>query len=145
MWPAPTPPPLTLYDLTGGLRIGKRHQRVQRAEVMAHFPTLRTDRLVAGFLYYDARADDARLTMAVARTAALDYGAVMANYAEATGLVLDAAGCVAGARVRAGGVPGDSAVPVRSSGDADGGPTPEPATARLDAGTASSSCGRRWS
>ena len=46
------------------------------AETLAHLPTLRTDRLVAGFLYYDARADDARLTLAVARTAALDHGAV---------------------------------------------------------------------
>ena len=46
-----------------------------------HLPTLRTDRLVAGFLYYDARADDARLTLTVARTAALDHGAVVANYA----------------------------------------------------------------
>ena len=77
---------LTLYDLTGGLRIGKRHRRIDRAETLAHLPTLRTDRLVAGFLYYDARADDARLTLAVARTAALDHGAVVANYAEVTGL-----------------------------------------------------------
>ena len=57
---------LWLYDLTGGLRIGKRHRRVTKAEALAHMPTLRTDRLVAGFLYYDARADDARLTLALA-------------------------------------------------------------------------------
>ena len=40
---------------------------------------------MAGFLYYDARADDARLTLAVARTAALGYGAAVANYAAVTG------------------------------------------------------------
>ena len=54
---------LWLYDLTGGLRIGKRHRRVTKAEALAHMPTLRTDHLVAGFLYLDARADDARLTL----------------------------------------------------------------------------------
>ena len=41
---------------------------------------------MAGFLYYDARADDARLTLAVLRTAALDHGAVAANYAPVGGL-----------------------------------------------------------
>jgi glycerol-3-phosphate dehydrogenase len=91
---------LWLYDATGGWRIGKRHRRIDRAETLAHLPTLRTDRLVAGFLYYDARADDARLTLAVARTAALDHGAVIANYAEVVRLNHDAAGTVTGARVR---------------------------------------------
>ena len=38
---------LWLYDLTGGWRIGKRHRRIDRAEALAHLPTLRTDRLVA--------------------------------------------------------------------------------------------------
>ncbi len=91
---------LTLYDLTGGLRIGKRHRRINQAETLAHLPTLRTDRLVAGFIYYDARADDARLTLTIARTAALDHGAVLANYTEVVGLVTNASGAVKGARVR---------------------------------------------
>src|SRR5580658_7996877 len=91
---------LWLYDATGGWRIGKRHRRIDRAETLAHLPTLRVDRLVAGFLYYDARADDARLTLAVVRTAALDHGAVVANYAEVVRLLHDAGGAVTGARVR---------------------------------------------
>ena len=99
---------LTLYDVTGGLRIGRRHRRITRAEALSHLPTLRTDRLVAGFIYYDARADDARLTLAIARTAALDHGAVVANYLEVTGLVTDASGDVRGARVRST-LPGDAA------------------------------------
>jgi glycerol-3-phosphate dehydrogenase len=61
---------------------------------------MRTERLVAGFIYYDARADDARLTLAIARTAALDHGAVVANYTEVVGLVTDDTGEVRGARVR---------------------------------------------
>src|SRR6516225_5259840 len=67
---------LWLYDLTGGLRIRHRHRRVSRAEALRHLPTLRDDRLVAAFVYYDARTDDARLTLAIVRTAAVDYGAV---------------------------------------------------------------------
>ncbi|MGI8793052.1 MAG: FAD-dependent oxidoreductase [Acidimicrobiales bacterium] len=78
---------LWLYDLTGGVRIGRRHSRVTKEEVLEHFPTLRTDRLVAGFLYWDARADDARLTLAVLRTAVLDHGAVAVNHAPVTDLI----------------------------------------------------------
>ena len=89
---------LWLYDLTGGLRIGKRHKRLSREEALSHLPTLRGDRLVAAFLYWDARTDDARLTLEVLRTAALDYGAVIVNYAPVTE-VLHQAGAVSGARL----------------------------------------------
>ena len=75
---------LWLYDLTGGIRIGRRHEKVTQAQALAHMPTLRADRLVAGFLYWDARADDARLTLTVLRTAVLDHGAVAANHAPVT-------------------------------------------------------------
>jgi glycerol-3-phosphate dehydrogenase len=103
---------LWLYDLTGGLRIGKRHRRISREETLAHLPTLRTDALVAGFLYWDARADDARLTLSLARTAALDHGAVVANYTEVTGLLHDSSGRTCGARLRpAVPVPGAPAEP----------------------------------
>ena len=88
---------LWLYDLTGGLRIGKRHKRITRDQALEHFPTLRADRLVAAFLYYDAQADDARLTLSLVRTAVLDHGAVAVNHAGVTGLVKDAAGQVTGA------------------------------------------------
>jgi glycerol-3-phosphate dehydrogenase len=90
---------LWLYDLTGGLRIGRRHERVSREQALAHLPTLRTDRLVAGFLYWDARADDARLTLALLRTAALDYGAVVANHVAASELITGPGGQVTGARL----------------------------------------------
>ncbi|HVX23592.1 MAG TPA: glycerol-3-phosphate dehydrogenase/oxidase [Acidimicrobiales bacterium] len=90
---------LWLYDLTGGFRIGARHRRVGKQEALDHLPTLRTDRLVAGFLYFDARADDARLTLAVLRTAVLDHGAVAANYTRAVSFLTDHRGRVAGARV----------------------------------------------
>jgi len=87
---------LWLYDLTGGLRIGKRHKRVTREQALQHFPTLRADRLVAAFLYYDARTDDARLTLALVRTAVIEHGAVAVNHLAVTGLVKES-GRVVGA------------------------------------------------
>src|SRR4051794_2872083 len=39
---------LWTYDATGGIRIGKRHKRLSLDETQRHFPSLRTDRLVAG-------------------------------------------------------------------------------------------------
>ena len=70
-----------MYDLTGGARIGKLHKRLKKAEAVAHMPTLPEDRLAGGYLYYDAAADDARLTLTLVRTAVLDHGAVAANHA----------------------------------------------------------------
>ena len=82
---------LWLYDLTGGARIGKLHQRLSVDEALEYMPTLPRDRLVAGFLYWDARSDDARLTLALARTAAA-HGAVVANHTAVVGLPRDRAG-----------------------------------------------------
>ena len=73
-----------MYDLTGGARIGKLHKRLSPDEALAHMPTLKKGRLAASYLYYDAEADDARLTLTVARTAALDFGALVVNWAEVT-------------------------------------------------------------
>jgi len=108
---------LWLYDLTGGIRIGRRHRRIGRAEALRHLPTLRTDRLVAGFLYFDAQADDARLVSSILRTAVLDHGAVAANYVAATGLHTDPHGRVTGVEV----VPCD---PVLPEAEGSGGPSP---------------------
>ena len=92
-----------MYDLTGGARIGKLHERLSKADAVAHMSTLREERLAGAYLYYDAAADDARLTLTIARTSALDHGAVVANHARvvqllhhgdgrASGAVVDAAG-----------------------------------------------------
>jgi glycerol-3-phosphate dehydrogenase len=90
---------LWLYDLTGGLRIGKLHKRVSREEALAHMPTLDTRRLVAGFLYFDAQADDARLTLTIVRTAVVDYGATAVNHAGVTAILKDREGRASGARL----------------------------------------------
>jgi glycerol-3-phosphate dehydrogenase len=90
---------LWLYDLTGGVRIGRRHEKMSRAQALAHMPNLRADRLAAGFLYWDARTDDARLTLAVIRTAVVDHGAVAANHTSVISLITGPDGMVDGARV----------------------------------------------
>ena len=92
-----------MYDLTGGARIGKLHQRISAEEALEHMPTLPADRLAASYLYYDATVDDARLSLTVARTAAIEFGAVAVNGSELTGLTKDSDGRITGATVRADG------------------------------------------
>jgi glycerol-3-phosphate dehydrogenase len=74
---------LRLYDLSGGWRIGRRHRRITPSEALAHLPTLNAEHLVAGFIYFDARGDDARVALTLAKTAAIDFGAHVANYVRA--------------------------------------------------------------
>ncbi|MCB1249543.1 MAG: glycerol-3-phosphate dehydrogenase/oxidase, partial [Acidimicrobiales bacterium] len=91
------------YDLTGGARIGKLHKRISADEAHAHMPTLPRDRLAASYLYYDAEADDARLTLTVARTAAMHFGAAVANGCGVVGIDKDERGQANAVRVRADG------------------------------------------
>ncbi|GAA2094082.1 glycerol-3-phosphate dehydrogenase [Streptomyces albiaxialis] len=77
---------LWTYDLVGGWRIGKLHQRLTVPEVLAHAPTLRADSLKGGLMYFDSRADDARLTLTIARTAAA-LGATILNGARVDALL----------------------------------------------------------
>jgi glycerol-3-phosphate dehydrogenase len=86
---------LWLYDLTGGWRMGRRHRRVTAATAVDHFSVLDTERLVAGFLYWDAQTDDARLTLAVAR-AATHLGAAVANHAPVVAILPRSPSGVAG-------------------------------------------------
>ncbi|MGE8636405.1 MAG: glycerol-3-phosphate dehydrogenase/oxidase, partial [Achromobacter piechaudii] len=76
------------------------HQKLTAAEVLSHCPTFKEDGLLGGFLYYDARVDDARLTLTVARTAAF-HGAAVANHAKAVEVTRDAHGKVDGVIVHA--------------------------------------------
>ena len=89
-----------MYDLTGGWRIGKRHRRLDAAAAHAHFPSADPERLSGGFLYFDAAADDARLTLAIARTA-VAHGATILNHCAVIGLDRNPSGQITSARVRA--------------------------------------------
>lgn len=87
---------LRIYDLSGGWRIGHRYRRLSRDETVAHLPTLNTERLVAGFLYYDARGDDARVALTLAKTAAIEFQANVANYLRAVDIIRGANSKVSG-------------------------------------------------
>ncbi|MDQ4098664.1 MAG: glycerol-3-phosphate dehydrogenase/oxidase, partial [Actinomycetota bacterium] len=65
---------LSLHDLAGGTGVSHRAPR--------------------GVVFHEAQVDDARLTLAVLRTAALRYGAVVANYTPVDGLEHDRRGRV---------------------------------------------------
>ncbi|MGW8754849.1 glycerol-3-phosphate dehydrogenase/oxidase [Streptomyces albidoflavus] len=91
---------LWTYDLVGGWRIGKLHQRLTVPEVLAQAPTLRAENLKGGLMYFDARTDDARLVLTLVRTAAA-LGATVLNGAKVDSL-LTRSGRVCGARVATG-------------------------------------------
>jgi len=74
---------------------GMRHRAMSRAQVERDAADLRTERLRAAFIYYDARTDDVRLTHAVLATARR-HGAVTVNHARVVAL-RHSGGRVAGA------------------------------------------------
>jgi len=90
---------LGLYDILAGRRNLHRHRRLSRNAVLKLVPTLVQEGLKGGFIYYDGQTNDVRLTMMLIRTAA-QYGAVVANYAEALSFLTNEKGMVYGARVR---------------------------------------------
>lgn len=74
-----------LYDrLAGKLNIAPSRQ-LNRQETIARIPNVETENLIGGAMYHDAQFDDARLALALARTAA-DHDAVLINYMSVTGL-----------------------------------------------------------
>lgn len=78
---------LWLYDTMAGRRNMQRHRHLKRDTVLKLAPALVTEGLKEGFMYYDAQTHDARLTMALIRTAA-QYGATIVNYAAVTSFLM---------------------------------------------------------
>jgi len=89
---------LWMYDLTGGWRIGKLHRRLRVKTALAHMPTMNAEKLSSAYLYFDAETDDARLTLAIIRSA-IERGAAVANYCGVSALKKDPAGSIIGASV----------------------------------------------
>ena len=77
---------LWMYDGLAGRRNIKRHLVLKREGVLKLAPALNADGLKDGFMYYDAQTNDARLTIALIRTAA-QHGAVITNYTEVTSFI----------------------------------------------------------
>jgi glycerol-3-phosphate dehydrogenase len=72
---------------------------LSREETLEHLPTLKTEGLRGGAVYYDGQFDDARLLIHMVVTA-YEQGAALLNYVEATGLTKDAQGFVNGVNAR---------------------------------------------
>src|SRR5690349_21272414 len=81
---------LLLYDgmaMAGKYDMGvPKHAHLFRKGVARIAPDLRTDKLTGAIRYYDAQVDDARLVLAVARTAA-SHGAHIATRTRAVGFL----------------------------------------------------------
>lgn len=86
---------LKLYDALAGTRRLGRPEFLSKDKTLRLLPTVRTDRLKGGVKYWDGQFDDARLGLALARTAAIK-GALLINYCSAKELLHDS-GKVAGA------------------------------------------------
>lgn len=80
---------LKAYDLLAGKSGLGPTGFLGRAQTLALLPTARAQGLKGGVKYWDGQFDDARLALALARTAAT-HGALLLNYCKAVGLVHEA-------------------------------------------------------
>jgi glycerol-3-phosphate dehydrogenase len=90
---------LKLYNLLAG-KYGFGASRIlSKEETLEQLPTIKTEGLRGGVIYFDGQFDDSRLLINLVSTAA-EQGAVLLNYAQVTGLAKDADGFVDGVRFR---------------------------------------------
>lgn len=77
---------LRIYDvLAGKLGLG-RSRNLSKEETLERIPTVETNGLRGGVIYYDGQFDDARLAINLAQTA-IDHGATLLNYMRVTRLI----------------------------------------------------------
>src|SRR5947209_6725779 len=79
---------LKLYQVLAGRYGFGKSRLLSREETLEHLPTLKTEGLRGGAIYYDGKFDDARLLMHMAFTA-FEQGATLLNYVEVTGFTKD--------------------------------------------------------
>ena len=89
---------LKIYDLLAGEYGFGKSQLLSLEETVARLPTIKTEGLRGGVVYYDGQFDDTRLLINLAQTAA-DHGATLLNYIPVTGLIKGADGFIAGVEV----------------------------------------------
>ena len=90
---------LKVYDLLAGRYGFGASEMLSKDETLARLPTIKTEGLRGGVVYYDGQFDDARLLINLAATA-VDQGAIIVNYAPATGLTRDGDGFIDGVVAR---------------------------------------------
>ena len=90
---------LKLYNLLAG-KYGFGASRIlSREETLERLPTIKTEGLRGGVIYFDGQFDDSRLLINLVATA-FEQGATLLNYAQVTELTKDAEGFVDGVRFR---------------------------------------------
>jgi glycerol-3-phosphate dehydrogenase len=90
---------MRVYDALAGKYGFGPSRNLSKEETIRRIPTIETEGLRGGVIYYDGQFDDARLLISMAETAG-EQGAALLNYAPVTGLVRDADGYVAGVEAR---------------------------------------------
>jgi glycerol-3-phosphate dehydrogenase len=86
---------MKVYDVLAGKLNIKKSKSLSEKETLEKIPTLETDGLLGGTMYYDGQFDDARLALNLAQTAA-DHGALPINYMKVTNLLKNTSGLVTG-------------------------------------------------
>ena len=86
---------LKVYNLLSGRYGFGPSQILSREETLARLPTIKTEGLRGGVMYFDGQFDDSRLLINLVETAA-EQGATLLNYAPVTGLTKDPEGFVNG-------------------------------------------------
>ncbi len=79
---------LKLYDVLAGKEGFGSSKILSKEETLKHLPTLETEGLRGGVIYYDGQFDDARLSINMAETA-YEQGATLLNYMKVTSLIKD--------------------------------------------------------
>ncbi len=86
---------LKVYNLLSGKYGFGTSEILSREETLLRLPTIKTDGLRGGVVYYDGQFDDARLLINLVQTAA-EQGATLLNYTQVTGLTKGADGFIDG-------------------------------------------------
>ena len=90
---------MKVYDLLAGKYGFGKSRLLSKEETLERLPTIETEGLRGGVVYYDGQFDDTRLLVDLAATAA-DHGALLLNYAPALELVKDSEGFISGVIAR---------------------------------------------
>src|SRR4051812_24456507 len=86
---------LKVYNVLAGKYGFGSSEILSREETLARLPTIKTDGLLGGVVYYDGQFDDARLLVNLVETAA-DQGATLINYARVVDISKGADGFIDG-------------------------------------------------
>ncbi|MBD1396682.1 glycerol-3-phosphate dehydrogenase/oxidase [Pontibacter sp. JH31] len=90
---------LTFYDLLSGRYSLGRTSWLNKKGVLRRIPTIQSNGLRGGIMYYDGQFDDARLALSIAQTCAKQGGTLL-NYVKVIGLIKQADGKVTGVKAQ---------------------------------------------